>query len=174
MDGSALSGFARNLQQPSTLWTSQSLLSMENLETTLFEKAMNLYLYIPPHSAHPRGVFTGLIFGQILRICRLCSKKRDADNKIMEFFHRLLARGHTRENLGPLFSKAEKNAAAFLARSEEEHAALRKQKWSDSHNQVFFHLQYHPEDPPSKEIQKLWQELVSNPAGETRPLRLVK
>jgi hypothetical protein len=137
------------------------------LETTLFEKAMNLYLYIPPHSAHPRGVFTGLVFGQILRIRRLYSKKRDADKKIMEFFHRLLARGHTRENLGPLFSKAEKNAAAFLARSEEEHAALRKQKWSDSHNQVFFHLQYHPEDPPSKEIQKLWQELVSNPAGET-------
>jgi hypothetical protein len=34
----------------------------------------------------------------------------------MEFFHRLLARGHTRENLWPLFSTAEKSAAAFLAR----------------------------------------------------------
>jgi hypothetical protein len=65
------------------------------MKTTLFEKAMNLYLYIPPHSAHPRGVFTGLIFEQILQIRRLCSKKRDADNKIMEFFHRLIARGHT-------------------------------------------------------------------------------
>lgn len=44
------------------------------LETTLFEKEQNLYLYIPPHSSHPRGVFTGLIFGQVLRIRRLCSK----------------------------------------------------------------------------------------------------
>jgi hypothetical protein len=34
------------------------------LETTLFEKAMNLYLYIPPYSAHPRCIFTGLIFGR--------------------------------------------------------------------------------------------------------------
>jgi hypothetical protein len=40
-------------------------------------------------------------------------------------------------------------------------------KWDDSHNQIFFHLQFHPEDPPSREIQKLWQEFVSNPAGET-------
>jgi hypothetical protein len=48
-------------------------------ETTLYEKVDNLYLYIPAHSSHLRGVFTGLIFGQVLRICHLCSKKSDAD-----------------------------------------------------------------------------------------------
>ena len=36
--------------------------------TSLYEKAMNLYLYIPPHSAHPPGVLTGLVSGNILRI----------------------------------------------------------------------------------------------------------
>jgi hypothetical protein len=34
----------------------------------LFEKALNLYLYIPPTSSHPPGVATGLVFGMILRI----------------------------------------------------------------------------------------------------------
>jgi hypothetical protein len=89
----------------------------------------------------------------------LCSKQKDADSKIHEFFHRLLARGHTQES-------SEDNAKAYLARSKEEYVALRKKKWEDSHNQIFFHLQFHPEDPPSREIQKLWQELISNPAGE--------
>ena len=31
----------------------------------------------------------------------------------------------------------------------------------------FFHLQYHPEDPPTREIQKLWSNLVSEPPGKT-------
>ena len=50
--------------------------------TTLYKKKRNLYLYIPPHSSHPKGVLTGLVFGQILRVRRLCSNKADADAKI--------------------------------------------------------------------------------------------
>ena len=38
----------------------------KRLVTTLFEKDLNLYLYTPPFSSHPRGVFTGIISGQIL------------------------------------------------------------------------------------------------------------
>jgi hypothetical protein len=137
------------------------------LETTLFEKAMNLYLYLPPHSSHPRGVFTGLIFGQVLRIRRLCSHKKDADEKILEFFHRLLARGHTQEAIGPLFDKAEANARAYMQLSPEERERVKQQKALDAHNQVFLHLQYHPNDPQSRDIQRIWREQVLQPEGET-------
>ena len=133
------------------------------LETTLFEKAMNLYLYLPPHSSHPRGVFTGLIFGQVLRIRRLCTHRRDVDTKILEFFHRLLARGHTQENLGPLFDKAEANAKAYLQMTQEERDQLKHRKSMDAHNQVFLHLLYHPMDPQSRDIQQLWREQVLQP-----------
>ena len=75
------------------------------IETTIFEKAQNLYLYIPPHSSHPRGVLTGLICGQVLRFRRLCSKRSDANKKIQEFAKRLMDRGHTREKLEPIFAK---------------------------------------------------------------------
>lgn len=144
-----------------------------HLETTLFEKAQNLYLYIPPHSSHPRGVFTGLIFGQVLRIRRLCSKQSDADDRIKQFFARLLARGHTHEFLRPLFQRAEVNAANYLSRSTEEHDRLRISKEAKSSDQVFFHLQFHPNDPPSRDIQSIWREHVSHPPGDA-PLNTLK
>ena len=46
------------------------------LTTTLFEKALNLYLYISPQSAHPPGVLTGLVIGNCHRIHTLCSDKK--------------------------------------------------------------------------------------------------
>eukprot|EP00956_Cyclotella_meneghiniana_P014218 scaffold21239_cov59-Cyclotella_meneghiniana.AAC.1 len=137
------------------------------IETRLYEKDMNLYLYLPPHSSHPRGVFTGLIFGQVLRTRRLCTHVEDAESSINEFFERMLARGHKQESLAPLFIKANENAKAFLSRTPEERERLKQQKQTDSHNQVFLHLQYHPDDPSTREIQQLWQELVLQLKGET-------
>eukprot|EP00956_Cyclotella_meneghiniana_P013821 scaffold20268_cov64-Cyclotella_meneghiniana.AAC.2 len=122
--------------------------------TTLYEKALNLYLYIPPFSSHPRGVFTGTISGQILRIRRLCNYKDDADSRIQEFLSGLLARGHSRDNLTALFLKAKENSTSYLLRSPGEHKALRKRKRDDSHHQVYFHLEFHPNDPPARKIQK--------------------
>ena len=69
------------------------------VETTIFEKAQNLYLYIPPHSSHPKGVLTGLVFGQVLRIRRLCTHQGDANEKIMQFTSGLMARGHSKDSL---------------------------------------------------------------------------
>ena len=50
--------------------------------TLLYEKSMILYLYILPHSAHPPGVLTGLVSGNILRIHSLCSDKDDINRRM--------------------------------------------------------------------------------------------
>ena len=42
--------------------------------TSLYEKSMNLYLYIPPHSDHPPGVLTVIVSGNNLRIHSLCNE----------------------------------------------------------------------------------------------------
>ena len=136
--------------------------------TTLFEKEQNIYLYLPPHSSssHPKGVITGLAMGKILRIHCLCSDTPDADARIQEFLRQLLARGHTRDSLAHLFHRAEANALTYISRSPADHQALQQSKLEDAHSQLYFHLQYHPEDPQSRVIQELWWEYVSHPAGE--------
>ena len=141
-------------------------ISGTKLHTTLFEKAQNLYLYLPPHSAHSKGVLTGLVFGQVLRVRRLCSFRTDADNKLDQFKHRLMERGHSQENLTSLFAKAEENASQYIARSKAERAARKAESKEASSRQIYFHLQFHPQDPPSKELQRLWKECISEPPGE--------
>jgi hypothetical protein len=43
--------------------------NLDNSRITIetYQKPMNLYLYIPPLSAHPPSCFKGLIFGEIRR-----------------------------------------------------------------------------------------------------------
>ena len=47
------------------------------IETTLFEKRLNLHLYIPPHSAHPPGLLPGIVYSTLFRIFTLCSCEID-------------------------------------------------------------------------------------------------
>ena len=40
-----------------------SINKSNKIEKTLFEKRLNLHLYIPPHSAHPLGLLPGIVYG---------------------------------------------------------------------------------------------------------------
>ena len=145
------------------------VISIENnrLVTRVYEKDLNLYLYLPPNSTHSKGVGTGLIFGQVLRYRRLSTYQTDADSKIKEFHQRLLARGHTNDTLLPLFKRAEENAMNYMARTEEDHQTRRASIQAEADSVVRLHLTYHPDDPPARDIQQLWRDNVARPAGET-------
>ena len=54
-----------------------SINNSNKIETTLFEKRLNLHLYIPPHSAHPPGLLPGIVYGTLFRIFTLCSTEED-------------------------------------------------------------------------------------------------
>jgi hypothetical protein len=64
------------------------------IHTTLFEKEMNLYLYLPPHSAHPPRILRGLIVGMIKRIFCLTTTFSDKETAVHTLFCCLTARGY--------------------------------------------------------------------------------
>ena len=129
--------------------------------TTLFSKPLNLYLYIPPKSAHPPGVLTGLIFGSIHRIYTLCSSPADIRSRLQDFYRRLLARGYERPDILPLFQRGLANAKAHLA-----NATVPTDQPPPSDPAFFFHMRYHPQDPTNSAIQYAWRNTVSQPPGE--------
>ena len=163
MDAKASHGNANLRPRKSTSWTLPFPLSTTKLRQISMRK---ISICTCTYQSHPRGVFTGLISGQVLRIRRLCSNQSNAATNIRNFQARLLARGHIPSNLNPLFKRAEENAQEYLAKSPAEHEEARRLKQAEAQQQIYFHLQYHPEDPPSREIQKLWRDYVSHPADD--------
>jgi len=136
------------------------------IKSSLYAKPMALHLYLPPHSCHAPGVLSGLMFGNVLRIYQLCSNATDIEKELKLFFHRLLDRGYQSNHLTPLFQQAIDNAKAYLQRTALEHLRAKSKKETAHRRRVFLHLPFHPSNPSSKTIQKLWAERVANPPNQ--------
>ena len=124
------------------------------ITTTLYEKPLNLHLYIPAHSAHPPGLLPGVVYGTLFRIQTLCTDAQDRLARTKQFFRRLILRGYQADKIRPVFEKAIARAQTYTGPSEDDDAR-------DPF--VIFHVQYHPQDPPSHVIQQAWRDLVSAP-----------
>ena len=88
----------------------------DRIVTSLYEKEMNLYLYTLPHSSHPLGVLTGLVYGNILRMHLLCSEQDDINLHMKEFYTKLIVRGYQRDFLIPAFTKGITGSHTFIKR----------------------------------------------------------
>jgi hypothetical protein len=136
------------------------------ITTSLYAKPMALHLYLPPHSCHAPGVFSGLVFGNVLCIHQLCSDAQDVVKELKLLLHCLLDQGYQLIQLTPLFQKAMDNTKAYLRCTSLDHLQTRSKKEAANRQRVFLHLPYHPANPSSKAIQKLWARRVAMPPGQ--------
>ena len=113
---------------------------------------MNLYLYIPPHSAHPLGVLTLLVSGNILPIHLIFNKHDDIGRRMKEFYARLLVCGYQCDLLIPAFTKGITGAYTFMKHGYVRRCVLEEDK--DTQGCVFFHLKYHARDPTLKSLKR--------------------
>lgn len=126
--------------------------------TRLYEKALNLYLYLPPHSAHPPGVLKGLVCGMIKRIYQLTSDRRQAMDDVNRFFSRLCARGYTTATLQAIASQEFSRLVNTTATPGNNRNTIA--------NRVFLHVAYHPGGPPASELHKLFQDVLVSPPDD--------
>lgn len=134
------------------------------LFTRLFEKALNLHLYLPGHSCHPPGVLKSLIYGTLLRCYRLSSHATTAEADVKRFLTRLVARGFPPSLVNGILSSA-------LTKLHNKSMPTTSVS-SNSANALFLHLPFHPLDPSSRDIQTIFRETMDHPRGEP-PLSLL-
>jgi hypothetical protein len=112
---------------------------------------MNLYLYIPPLSAHPPSCFKGLITSEVRRYW-LQNNPENFQTILIKFIERLLDRGHTLDKISSLIS----NAATKLDNKGNNLLA----QPNDSDNIIFIHKTYHPNGIQRKDIRRLYQNIL--------------
>ena len=141
--------------------------STGSIVTSLYEKPLNLHSYLPPHSAHPPRVLRGLVKGMLYRFKTLNTTREDLRRHINQFYRHLLHRGYTSTGLLPLFNEA--LATLYPAGN------IVQQPLNDHNGQppdvhpLYLRIQYHPSDPSSATLQRIWRRTLFRPPG-SRPL----
>ena len=123
------------------------------IESTTYVKPNNLHLYLPPSSAHAPGVWKSLIYGNLRRYWSQNSNHSDYTKIVNSFFHHLINRGHTPEQLQPLFMEAAAKIDSGAAIKSGTGTKSTQQK-----DRVFLHWEFHPNCVHRKEIQQAFTE----------------
>ncbi|KAL3807237.1 hypothetical protein ACHAXA_007957 [Cyclostephanos tholiformis] len=67
--------------------------------TRTYQKEMNLYQYLPPHSSHPLSTLRGMIYSLMRTYFKQNTLEQDYISTVTLMFHHLLARGWDRYTL---------------------------------------------------------------------------
>lgn len=134
------------------------------INTTIYEKELNLYLYLPPHSCHPPGMLKGLIFGFAHRAKSLCTNPLDRMPFMKKSYCRLLARGYTPRIIKPIFQEA---ICKYLSPTSAVHTTVPLKKSLKSNlKPIYLHLPFNPADPTPKELQTAFNDNIIKPVNE--------
>jgi hypothetical protein len=142
------------IEEPSTKTTFLDLeIQIKNKTFTFktYQKEMNLYLYIPPSSAHTPSCLKGLIAGELRRYW-LQNNPDDFKEILTNFIRRLLLRGHAINNISPILL----NAAAQL---EKNHHANKTQP-AIGEDTLFIHRVFHPHGISRNDIRNLYNKIL--------------
>ena len=129
-------------------------------KTKTYVKPMNLHLYIPPESAHPKGVLKSLIFGNLIRYHNQNSKESDFINITKEFYQHLKRRGHKDESLIPLFMEAA-HCINERAQRKREGLPMSNNTSAVSDYRTFIHWEYHPRGIDRRDIRQAYNETLA-------------
>ena len=146
--------FSERLKSINFLDITISINDNGSIETQLYNKPENLYLYLPAHSTHPQNSLKGLVHGMVYRTLRLTSSPQQQQLEMTNLSKRLVARGYSEQLVLDIINKAYRKISQIQATPTQSTDEIETEKC------CFFHMLYHPMDPPSNKIQKIFQNEI--------------
>jgi hypothetical protein len=151
------------------------------ISSKTFQKAMNLYLYLPPCSAHPTSCLKGLIVGNFLRFRRQNDDK-NFSQLITNFAQHLFNRGHSLKSVLFQFNRAArlidkkrllKCCSTFHLQPKRNFLNLQNdstppttptptQSNSISHRTLYIHWEYHPNGLQKDQIRSIYNSTLKD------------
>ena len=138
------------------------------VESSTYQKDLNLYLYLPGSSAHTTGKIKCTIYGQLYRYFEHNSHYSDYIKFAVLLYKRLLARGHRASAIKPIFINAHKSI------QDRRRTPKETKTEDDSGTKLFLHFEYHPRDVPRTEIRRMYNKhlghIAENYLGVAPPI----
>jgi hypothetical protein len=119
------------------------------IQTSTFQKSLNLYLYLPPRSAHPPSCLKGLIAGEMRRYW-LQNNQTGFISILEKFIIRLTERGHQLKDIIPILQHT----------ATQLNNAYLKQPSRDEGNTLYVHQTYHPHGIQRGVIRTLYNKTL--------------
>lgn len=144
-----------------------------SISTSLYEKPLNLHLYIPWNSAHAPHIRKSIITSGIFRILRLVTYRSEQLLHLKQFFTRLLARGYNHSFLYTMFQKSLERYAlrstSHIPRTSSSDLLWPSSiKFTTADEAAFLHLPYHSRDPSRQLIQSAFREHIFHPVSRVK------
>jgi hypothetical protein len=128
-------------------------LSRSKMSTSTYQKEMNLYLYIPPKSAHPPSCFKGLIHGELQRYWNQ-NNPTDFQNIVTNFIQRLVERGgHTIEDITPLLLQAASHLNPTTTITSPQN--------NSDEDTLYIHWEHHPHGIQRRDLRQIYNKTLS-------------
>jgi hypothetical protein len=125
-----------------------------------YEKLLNLYLYIPPTSAHPPNGLLSLICGRIVHIKRITTCKAQLKSYLFKLRRRLCARGFSVNYVNKMFQKALDKTELIKKHTYNEMTDIRPT------TPVYLHYIHHPKNLPIPKIHSILNNVMLNPEDD--------
>ena len=125
------------------------------------QKELNLYLYIPPHSAHPPGTLRSLIHGLLRKYWIQNTNPSDFRHITQLLFQRLCNRGHDPKHLLPLFIQAAHSIDSKL-RSDP----FRNTSSPSNASEIFLKWRFHPDSISCQTIRRCYASTCEAPSPD--------